>query len=314
MKYGHLQTDPYQIDEWHHGDPKLPEQYHPALGPDDYPKFHSDLWHLLPAGATDSGFDPWFCFDDSEVEEVYDPYEPFTDIDGDGYTEGVDPFTDVNANGVRDDGSDSFHESCAFPESLDSSDFTRAAAFLGGAANKTRRITVDLAQYFNRIMKITKTTGHTLQTLDRLPALVRECGVEDGWDEPTGEDQEEPPYTEECSEYPATPGIHNGEHFPDVLEEFVNFEAADYDRPDWRNVSLEVIKPLNPGVWKVDPAVPLLGWLAAANPGGQSGENIQAFVRAASDSLRSIEFIHNYAIPDDLGWNFTEAKVKDKEK
>ncbi len=30
IKYGHLQTDPTQEDEWHHGDPKLPEQYHPA--------------------------------------------------------------------------------------------------------------------------------------------------------------------------------------------------------------------------------------------------------------------------------------------
>jgi hypothetical protein len=30
------------------------------------------------------------------------------------------------------------------------------------------------------------------------------------------------------------------------------------------------------------------------------GMNINGFVRAAADALRSVEFVHNYAIPDDL--------------
>ena len=27
-------------------------------------------------------------------------------------------------------------------------------------------------------------------------------------------------------------------------------------------------------------------------------------MKASSDTLRGIEFVHNYAIPDNLGWNF----------
>ena len=63
MKYGHLQTDPLEVDPWFHGDPALGTQYHPALGPEDWPKFHSSVRHLLPGdGAatcfTALGFDP----------------------------------------------------------------------------------------------------------------------------------------------------------------------------------------------------------------------------------------------------------------
>ena len=45
------------------------------------------------------------------------------------------------------------------PEPLTAEDFVTAGAFLGGAANKTGKITVDLVQYMNRILKITRRHG-----------------------------------------------------------------------------------------------------------------------------------------------------------
>ena len=48
MKFGHLQTDPMEEDMWAHGDPATMPQYHPALGPEDWDKFHETVRHLLP--------------------------------------------------------------------------------------------------------------------------------------------------------------------------------------------------------------------------------------------------------------------------
>jgi len=52
--------------------------------------------------------------------------------------------------------------------------------------------------------------------------------------------------------------------------------------------------------------VPLLDWLRFINgPDPEGAREIDAFVAASSDTLRSIEFVHNYAVPEDLGWDFT---------
>jgi hypothetical protein len=56
MKYGHLQTDPNEIDTFAHGDPAAGTQYHPALALDDYAKFDAGTRHLLPADAADTCF------------------------------------------------------------------------------------------------------------------------------------------------------------------------------------------------------------------------------------------------------------------
>jgi hypothetical protein len=319
MKYGHFQTNPWELDEWHAGDPKLPVQYQPALGPEDYAKFHRSLQHLLPSVA-----DPWACFTDENDNLIWEPTEPFTDLEPfNGVYDVGERFMDINANDVRDDGGDAFIETCMDRESLDDRDFTRAGSFLGAAANKTGKSTRDLIQYVNRILKITKKTPHTEPTLDALPAIVRECGVGEGWEEdPTGDDQVEPPYTEVCSEDPAYPEIENGEYFPDVLEKFVDFAAAEYDRMDWRNEDVEVIRPgLSEESWTEDKAW-LMGWLGYANgPAGAPIEDIDAFLEATSDAIRSIQFLHNYSIPEHL-WDFEssappppeEVKIKDKGK
>ena len=58
------------------------------------------------------------------------------------------------------------------------------------------------------------------------------------------------------------------------------------------------------GLWQeysrpMGSVVPLLGWLDYAN-GDVDALNLDGFVGAASDGVRSIEFVHNYALPVDL--------------
>jgi hypothetical protein len=51
MKWGHLQTDPAELDEGPGGDPNAPPVYHPALGPADWAKLAPELHHLLPGNG-----------------------------------------------------------------------------------------------------------------------------------------------------------------------------------------------------------------------------------------------------------------------
>lgn len=54
MKYGHLQTDPEEVDTFAHGDPAAGTQYHTALAAEDYAKFDATVRHLLPRGESDT--------------------------------------------------------------------------------------------------------------------------------------------------------------------------------------------------------------------------------------------------------------------
>ena len=203
-----------------------------------------------------------------------------------------------------EDNEDAFTAGCAAPSRLRQRDFVAAAAYLGGAANKTGKITVDLVQYVNRILKITLTTEATVATPHTLPALVRVCTVEGDLD-PESEEQEEPAY-EDCSVEPATDTLENYELFPDVQELFVDFSRAVYDRERYRSHALYVLAPAGPLAWAETDDVPLLEWLRFVNGDDpEDAHNLDAFVAASSDTLRSIEFVHNYAVPEDLGWDFT---------
>lgn len=136
MKYGHLQTDPAEVDTFAHGDPAAGTQYHPALTAADYAKFDAGMRHLLPRGDADAGVSPAdVCF----------------------------------AGGA-------FDPSCAGGERLLNRDFVRAGSFLAAAASKTGIITVDLVQYMNRILKITLDTELSTANVLTLPALIRDCG------------------------------------------------------------------------------------------------------------------------------------------
>ncbi len=240
LKYGHLQTDPREIDTGH-GDPSAPTSYRPALDAADHAKFLPPVTTLL-AGCSDpvpSDASPW---------------------------------------------------TCAQPEPLTSDDFMVAAGTLGAAADKRGSVTVDLVQYMNRIIRVGVTTEYTLPAVDLLPALYRASPLNPESGEAQG------------TLYEGSPALP----FP-ASEQFMNFAGVDYTRRDWFNTVIPVIKPLNRLIWLHDPRVPLMKYLEFANPSWDAtGRNpgITGFVRATNDSLRTTEFFHNYAVPDDLGWDF----------
>jgi hypothetical protein len=280
MKYGHFQTDPAEEDMWAHGDPNAGIQYNPALDATDWAKFQPSVQHLLPG-----------------------------------------------------DGSSFCDAACADPEPLFAADFVSAGAALGGAANKTGKVTVDLVQYMNRILKITKKTEASEATLVSLPAKVRDCWTSSvdpvlATDPVTGEVLPiDPGYDPTCSENNADSGLSNYLLFPDVQELFVDFSAANYDRTASLNTFVNVVGPLpddgdpsTPLPWVEVNGVPILGWLAFRNgaPPADGVPGLAGFVAASSDALRSVEFVHNYAIPEDLGWKFVpsgiDVKIKVKSK
>lgn len=309
MKYGHLQTDPQEFDIWTHGNPKGVPPFHPALDPSDWAKFQQSVRHLLPGDSWDE------CYNLGS-NEAYDAPEAYVDEDDSGSYEDGELFADLNENLVRDSGDD-FNADCATPKSLESQDLVRAGTFLGAAANKFGIITRDLTQYMNRILKITLDTTTTAATLDTLPARVLDCedpGVTYAAPVETDPNPEDPPYLalEACDVYDAFD--ENGVpfplledtyiHFPDVQERFVDFSALSeelYYRGDWRDEDFpELILPLqteDTTDWYLGTDVSVLGWLDFANGPEVAYENIDGFVAAASDALRTIEFIHNYAVP-----------------
>jgi len=182
-----------------------------------------------------------------------------------------------------------FDTGCARGELLDESDFIRAASYLAGAANKTGIITSDLVQYMNRILKIARDTEITTAAVATLPALIRDCGEEANASEfPAAAPAR-------CSITPATLGMR-----APADERFVDFGSVAYDRSAWRKKTLGLLQRYDASTWKEVRGVKLSDWLEFINGKAGSAAGIDGFVLATSDGLRSIEFVHNYAIPDDL--------------
>ncbi len=317
MKYGHIATDPYEIDTSAHGDPKGPIQFHPGLGKDDYDKFDNSLRHLLPnslqewrscwnyglaeqfTDVNDNGiWDKAEPFIDTNKDGVYNPTaprpEPFFDLNDNGVWDDAEPFIDTNENGLADE----FKFECAGQESLDRYDFNHAAVFLAAAANKTGKITIDLVQYINRILKITKTTPNTLATLDTLPALYRDCW--EGPDDPVVEEGVlvDPEYGACVVMSADSINTPNYDLFVDVQELFMDFAGLDkYKRP---NEQADVILDTSPGTWELAPGQKLTDWMTLVNGSRNDEGHVRGFVDAGNDTVRAIEYIHNYAIPENL--------------
>lgn len=346
MKYGHLATDPYEVDTWAHGDPKSGTPFHVALGPEDWPKFHSSLQHLLP----NDGEDPEACWDyeqaeefiDSDLDGVWFAGEPFSDMNDNCIRDDNEPFTDVNLDEIfnpaeeilEDNGNcvlDEFKFLCAVPEDLGNRDFVSGAISLASAASKTGMITEDLIQYFNRILKVAKKTEHTVAPNNTLPALYRDC-----WsgDDPVLEGEgpwEELPYLtgEDCeiveADIPPKPsapdycdnGTPNHCLFPDLEERFVDFGGLDDYEREADNMVLIIntsatnwefpiasptpaIEADSSSTWEVTPGsgINLVTWMEAVNGENYATSGIDGFRWAASDFLRTIEFIHNNAVPE----------------
>ena len=251
LKYGHLQTDPMEVDVFAHGDPAAGVQYHPALTKDDYSKFDGRIKHLLPNPG-----DPGACWLD-----------------------------------------DTLVPACAANETLDNEDFVRASSYLAGAASKTGTITPDLVQYMNRILKVARATEITTAPMVTLPALIRDCGPE--------ANAEALPATvlgATCTTEPASPGLR-----APADERFVDFGSVSYVRKTWRENKLSLLQRKDVTTWKEVSGVKLMEWLAFINPTSNGpSTGIDGFVLATSDGLRSIEFVHNYAIPEDLWPNLAK--------
>jgi hypothetical protein len=176
---------------------------------------------------------------------------------------------------------------CASGQELSREDLAGAAKFLSGAASKTGRMTVDLVQYMNRILKVTIDTPMSTATVKTLPAQIRDCGGGDG-----GEYLP----VEECTIGDATDGLP----FP-ASERFVDFGGVKYNRGSFHNRKLEVLQDEGSGTWTEVGNLQLMTWLEFVDQvRGKKVEGLEGFVLAAHDGLRAIEFVHNYAIPDDL--------------
>lgn len=308
MKYGHLQTDPLELDIWAHGEPATAAiQFNPALAPQDWKKFHKSLWHLLPGFTkANTAPNPWRCFLDADGDQAWEPYEEFVDVEDDsGLTNGTydlgEPFADLNGNGLRDDGTESFAPACAVAEDLTARDFTRGGSFLGGAANKTGKVTVDLVQYLNRILKITRSTETTAPTTRVLPARIRHCQVSGDLPNPDEGDPALDPIYFDCAVADASNlDLVNADLFPDATELFVDYGAADFTRGDTMDDPVvTIIVPVDDSTWQEGTAN-LKTWLDLRVPGQFPASGLAGFVWAGTDALRTVEFIHNYAVPDSL--------------
>jgi hypothetical protein len=327
MKYGHIATDPYEIDTWAHGDPKLSTQFHPALSHEDWAKFDGSLAHLLP----NDGKKPEDCWDYDAAEYfedtvlangVWDPAEPFFDINGNGVrddgTDGMpEPFTDLNGNGVWDDAeffidsnengvADEFAFLCAGAEDLGNDDFVSGAIHVAAAANKTGFITIDLIQYLNRILKITKDTQVTVATTRTLPALYRDCWSLDDFDPdnhpddpPEGGPFDDPEYDDECALVEADPVLTpNYPLYPDIQELFVDFSGLTKYKRVFEKV--DVILNYSNTTWTLMEKEPLIDWVDFVNGKKHPKSDIDGFVAASNDVVRAIEYVHNYDPPVNL--------------
>ena len=352
MKYGHIATDPYEVNEWAHGDPKLPTQFHPALDQDDWAKFGpegSPLRNLLPNKEAQ---DCWIYglaekFTDANGDGIWNPAEPYMDINKDGMFNPVhprpEPFTDLNGNGVwdpaeeftdkNDNGvADEFAFKCAGTEKLDNADFMSSSVMLGAAANKTGKITVDLVQYLNRFLKITQDTPATLSTRDTLTAQYLDCWKSKAapFDPVEGEELVDPLYdycvagdTHDCEiidyslcklETVKTSSNNlpdNWDLFPNIMERFVDFKNSEYHRDYRSNAKADLILESGiPGNWYLSNQTDIMSFVEFVYPSDPPEKNIDNFVGAASDALRSIEFIHNYAVPADLYCVYDESECE----
>lgn len=187
-------------------------------------------------------------------------------------------------------------EECAKGESLTSKDFTRAAKFLAGAANKTGRMTVDLVQYMNRILKVTQDTAVSTSTVDTLPALIRVCEADPCVIRTAEEEAESLPVGEALT--------------PPADELFVDYGAVKYKRTSYHNRKLTLLQHQGGVTWTEAQNLDLKLWLEFVDEVRAESEDVEGmegFILAASDGLRAIEFVHNYAIPVDL-WTIYAAQ------
>lgn len=266
LKYGHIQTDPLELDPWAHGDPTQPPVYHPALRAVDWAKFSKRTVHLLPVGS-----------EPPPIRAAFRSYASRTSVAAKAASPGlVSPLVCFGESWP-----DGFNPVCKDPELLSADDHLTASSALGGAADKSGLINADVLAYLNRILRVPVETDYLVAPLSVRPALIR---LED---------------LKTVIEAP--PGL------PEPADEmFVDFRPVNYRRSDSRDQLFRSLVPLGDGLWIEELEVPLLAWLEFINGPEPAGwlSDAPGFMASSSDALRCVEFIHNYEVPADLGWDF----------
>ena len=299
MKYGHIATDPEEVDLWWHGDPKLPTPVHPALDAADFAKFKA------------AGLDNWLpdknnCFANGFVAACAET-ELLTAEDFD---------TSADLLGAAG-GKHNF--------------FT---VHLVQYLNRFLRITQTTEFAAETQAKLTAQYEQCDIFLGDDPNPILNEPWTSGEEAPEGWDMTTDLTYENCVVSDVDGSITNYLDFSNVQELFVNFAASEYNRPDrWDDrkatVALEAtlyIPPVSDGLLSKTPRVqagnepgvesspgamsdiwltvddePLQLWIEEVNLGySDDTVNIHNFVDAASDTLRAIEYFHNYAIPENL--------------
>ena len=303
MKYGHLATDPNEIDTWAHGDPKSGTPFHVALGPEDWPKFHNSLRHLLP----NNGEDPDACWDYNDEFKI--ECAGAEDLQNRDFVSGAVSLA-----------------SAASKTGMITTDLIQYFGRIMKTAKKTEH---------------TVAPNNTLPALyrdcwlsDEIPVDPPELAEGEVYEEDLTpyldlefclvEEADIPPKVKpDVPDYDYCDfGTPNHCLFPDLQERFVDFSGfTDYEREADNMVliintsatawELPLPSPTltlesdASDTWEVTPGqgINLVTWMEAVNgemPDSEDLPGIDVFRWATSDFLRTIEFIHNYAVPEVL--------------
>ena len=292
MKYGHLATDPEEIDLWWHGDPALPTPFYPALDADDFEKFkYAGLDHMLP--ANDSCFGRTFDITCAEPEPLtFEDFNSSAELLGaaagkhnfitvdlvqylnrfllithstDFAAATLDTLPAMYRDCWPDTNDDPWTEGEEPPYDVDLTvDLEYGDCFIA-------EVDSSIPNYgdFTNVQEFFMNFGQS--------AYVR-SGDGGVWDERTATVALEaiiPGATDLDSTTPtiqADPGGSGIESDPGAISD----------------------------IWLTVDAEPLLTWIVIPNPEVPAEMDIHNFVDAASDALRAIEYYHNYEVPENL--------------
>lgn len=261
MKYGHLQTDPEEVDPWTHGDPDVPVQYHPALAEEDWAKFDPEVRHLLPGDGTLSCFPPvgplvGFVAQCAEPEWLLERDL----VRGAAFLAGAaDKTGEITADLVQ-------------------------------YVNRILKIPEETDYTVATLARVPALVRDCWDGPDPPPPDEGDPNPEDPPYKPRGQ----------CDVFPADDTLPGYDLFYEVREQFVDFLPAHYVRGEWQPPNVAVILPVSDMRWSLEPVFDIQGWLVRRNGTYYRFFDIRSFVGATRDWLRVIEFTHNYAVPEDL--------------
>ncbi len=263
MKYGHLSTDPQELDLWWHGDPKLPIPYHPALDKDDFAKFvAAGLDGMLPNRTCWIGSTYVTSCANPEVLTPEDFISNATFLGGAAGKTGI--ITDHLVQYLNR--------------------FLRITQTTEFAASTLETLPAMYRDCWPE--GYSDPWGHGEEPPANVDLTVDleygECVV-----------------NEVNSSIPNYDDFSNvQELFVDFAAS--GYARGTVWNSKTASLALEYNPGSSTGIWSLYSSVPLIQWIVIPNPDEPAEFNIHNFVDSASDALRAIEYIHNYEIPVNL--------------